>query len=121
MITHLLCVAFFLCGYYSSVPVGSPEITAATSVDPMTVQVSWNPPRLDEQNGIIIYYLVNITTTHPHAGESFQQTCTLLSCNITHLHPYQTYHFAVSAVTIGPGPYSEIYTVTTLEAGKLLI
>ena len=111
-------VAFF-CGHYFSVPVGSPEITAAAAVDPMTVYLTWNPPRLDEQNGIINHYLVNITATHPHVGGSFQQTCTRVSCNITHLHPYQTYQFAVSAVTIGPGPYSGIYTVTTLEAGKL--
>ena len=107
------------CGHYSPVPVGSPEITAATAVDPMTIQVSWNPPRPDEQNGIIGYYIVNVTGTHPRMGESFQQNCYSVSCNITHLYPYQTYQLTVSAVTIGPGPYSEVYTVTTLEAGKL--
>ena len=107
-----------LCGHYSPVPVGSPEITAATAVDPMTIQASWNPPRPDEQNGIIGYYIVNVTGTHPRMGESFQQNCYSVSCNITHLYPYQTYQLTVSAITIGPGPYSEVYTVTTLEAGK---
>ena len=101
------------------VPVGSPEITAATAIDPMTVQLSWNPPRLDEQNGAIIYYIVNITATHPRREESFQQICTMVPCNITQLYPSHTYQFIVSAYTIGPGPYSEIHTVTTLEAGKL--
>ena len=85
----------------------------------MTVQLSWNPPRLDEQNGPIIYYIVNITATHPRRGESFQQNCTIVPCNITHLYPYHTYQFIVSAYTIGSGPYSEIRTVTTLEAGML--
>ena len=103
---------------HSAVPVGSPEITAAIAVDPMTVQLSWIPPRLDEQNGIIIYYIVNVTATQPRM-EVFQQNCTLVPCNITHLYPYQTYQFTVSAVTVGPGPYGEAYTVTTLEAGKL--
>ena len=83
------------------------------------MQLSWNPPRLDEQNGAIIYYIVNITATYPRREESFQQNCTMIPCNITQLYPYHTYQFIVSAFTIGPGPYSEIRTVTTLEAGKL--
>ena len=79
----------------------------------MTVQLSWNPPRHDKQNGAIVYYIVNITATHPRMVESFQQNCAMVSCNITHL-----YQFIVSAVAIGPRPYiySEVYN---LEAGKL--
>ena len=118
IILYLVCYLFLLI-IHSTVPVGSPEITAATAIDSMTVQLSWNPPRLAEQNGIIMYYIVNITATHPRVGENFQQNCSSISCNISHLFPYHTYQFTVSAVTIGPGPYSETYIETTLEAGKM--
>ena len=86
----------------------------------MIVELSWNPPRPDEQNGVIVYYIVNITAIHPYMGETFQQNCPMVSCNVSQLYPYHTYQFTVSAVTIAPGPYSETSTVTTLETGKTL-
>jgi len=84
----------------------------------MTVELSWNPPRSDERNGLIVYYIINITAIQPLVGETFQQNCTSESCNVSHLFPHHTYQFSVSAVTIAPGPYSETHTVTTLESGK---
>ena len=34
------------------------------------------------------------------------------------LHPYYTYRIVISAVTIGPGPLSSAYNVTTDEEGN---
>jgi len=107
----------FLFGHNPTVPTSSPRITTAVAVAPMTVELSWDPPSPDEQNGIIVYYIINITAIHPHVGETFQQNCTLVPCNVSHLYPHHTYQFSVSAVTIAPGPYSETHTVTTLESG----
>ena len=103
--------------YNPTVPTSSPRITAAVPVDPTTVELSWNPPSPDEQNGVIVYYIIHITAIHPHMGETFQQNCTMVSCNVSQLYPYHTYQFTVSAVTIAPGPHSETSTVTTLESG----
>ena len=100
-----------------TVPTSSPRITAAVPVDPTTVELSWNPLSPDEQNGVIVYYIIHITAIHPHMGETFQQNCTMVSCNVSQLYPHHTYQFTVSAVTIAPGPHSETSSVTTLESG----
>ena len=39
--------------------------------------------------------------------------------NIEMLHPYYTYSFVISAVTIGPGPPSAVHNVITAEEGNL--
>ena len=38
--------------------------------------------------------------------------------NVAPLHPYYNYSCAVSAFTVKAGPYTEIITAVTLEAGK---
>lgn len=35
------------------------------------------------------------------------------------LHPFYTYSFLIAAVTISPGPYSEIFTIQMPQAGRL--
>lgn len=35
------------------------------------------------------------------------------------LHPHYVYSLAISAVTIGPGPYSQLHTVQMPEDGKI--
>ena len=42
------------------------------------------------------------------------------SLNVTGLHPHYTHTFAVTAVTIRPGPYSEPQAITTPEDCKFL-
>ena len=53
-------------------------------------------------------------------GRSFIRHTSGLEYSFLHLHPYYTYSFTVAAVTVSPGPPSEIVTVTTLETGKFL-
>ena len=36
------------------------------------------------------------------------------------LHPFYTYNISVSAVTVAAGPYTEPYTIRTLEDSKFL-
>ena len=37
------------------------------------------------------------------------------------LHPHYVYSLVISAVTIAPGPYSQVYTVQMPEDGKYMI
>ena len=37
------------------------------------------------------------------------------------LHPFYTYSFLIAAVTISPGPYSEIFSIQMPQTGELAI
>ena len=100
------------------VPSGPPRNLATTSVTSRSISLTWDPPTAANQNGIIRSYIINMTELET------QQTIQLMS-NTTErdfemLHPYYTYTFVISAVTIGPGPPSSVYNVTTEHEGSLL-
>ena len=78
--------------------------------------LNWNPPDVDDQNGIVRYYVVNVIEL-PTAN-MFQFTTNATSLTITSLHPAYTYEITVSAATIGPGPFSPAVTLQTAEAGR---
>ena len=48
----------------------------------------------------------------------FQLMSSTTSITATTLHPYYTYSFAISAVTVGEGPYSQPLSLQTLEDGE---
>ena len=78
--------------------------------------VSWNPPFLHEQNGIIRQYLVTVTSsfsTNTHTVSSSQNSLILQN-----LRPYTSHTCSVQAVTIENGP-SIIQTFQTPEDGKI--
>ena len=54
-------------------------------------------------------------------GEMFTRSTIQLSLTIGNLHPYYTYNFSISAVTVTPGPFSEPLIVQTLPDSKLSI
>ena len=72
---------------------------------------------LDERNGIIMEYHINITELDTGNVLSLVSYNTFIT--VQFLHPYYTYASIVSAVTIGEGPYSEIFIITTPEDGKI--
>jgi len=51
-------------------------------------------------------------------GEEFTINSTDQQITVRNLHPYYIYDFSVSAVTVSPGPYSELYTVQTFPDGE---
>ena len=48
----------------------------------------------------------------------FQLMSTTTSVTATALHPYYTYSFTISAVTVSEGPYSQPLSLRTLEDGN---
>jgi hypothetical protein len=56
--------------------------------------------------------------TEEETMRQFQLISTTTSISATALHPYYTYSFTVSAVTVGEGPYSQSLSLQTLEDGK---
>lgn len=75
----------------------------------------WNPPILEDQNGVIRSYTLNIT--EENTGTVFQITTSGTEILLDFLHPAYTYTCAVAAVTIAPGPYSQPLVITTTPDG----
>ena len=101
------------------VPSGAPENIISTSLSSTSVQLSWNPPLDDQQNGIITEYYVNVTELE--TGMTSQLIVSggnqLL---IDTLHPYYVYNFFISAATnVGQGPYSPMFSIQTLQDGMI--
>ena len=77
--------------------------------------IVWTPPPLLEQNGAILKYELC------YLGSTIDRTKKCLSLYVTlsvisSLHEGETYHIKVRAYTsMGPGPYSNIIAVNTLE------
>lgn len=82
-----------------------------------TLIIQWDFPEPEDQNGIIIGYVVEINATE--TGETYQLTSTLSTVIIDTLQPFTTYVCRIAARTrVGTGPYSIAITATTLQDGK---
>ena len=81
-----------------------------------SIQLTWQPPAPSNQNGIILHYVISVT--EEETMRQFQLMSTSTTVVATALHPYYTYSFTVSAVTVGEGPYSQPLSIQTLEDGE---
>lgn len=99
---------------YPSVPTGPPTNLVVSNVDSQTISLSWDPPQPDQQNGILRYYLLTLTSTLPTVTRNI--SASLTSFNITGLRPYTTYSCIVEVSTIGLGPPTAPEVIRTPEA-----
>ena len=104
---------------FSAVPSGTPQSIQAQPIDSRSLLLAWEPPLAEEQNGVIQGYLINISVAE--TGDEFQHQSTNTTLIVKDLHPHYTYSLVISAVTVGPGPYSEVYTIQMPEDGTSLI
>ena len=89
------------------------EVTSSTSLI-----LRWEPPELEDQNGVIIGYVVNVTAVE--TGMIFQLSSSDSSLMATGLRPFTTYICRIAARTaVGVGPYSIAVTAVTLQDGEL--
>ena len=99
------------------VPTSAPQTPTAVVRDSRTIFCSWTPPPADDQNGFIVEYRINVTEVI--TGLVFTYTSTTTSLEITGLHPDYVYQWTVTAVTIGPGPFTTSATIRTPESSEL--
>ena len=98
------------------VPSGYPQKFSASASSTRSANISWNPPQADEQNGIIINYLINVTVVG--SGQTFQLSSTTTFLTVSTLLPYRTYLCIIAAVTsVGVGPYSIPFILNTPQDG----
>lgn len=78
----------------------------------------WEPPPPIDVNGILRYYVVEITERE--TGSIFDVIAIDQDLHFGSLHPYYNYDCRVAAYTTGSGPYTDAIAVQTAEARKSL-
>ena len=110
MSVHELNLNFF------TAPSSSPVSLIGSAISPTEVAFTWAPPPPEDQNGVIVMYIVNITMLGDSQSQQFTTSNT--SIVITNLQPYRHYSCIVAAATnAGTGPYSIIFKILTPQAG----
>ncbi|XP_019848636.1 PREDICTED: phosphatidylinositol phosphatase PTPRQ-like [Amphimedon queenslandica] len=95
------------------VPSTAPNNVLNTEVTSKSLTINWEALRLEDQNGLIRHYIINVTETD--TGSQFQYTSTTIGITLTDLHPYYTYSISVSAFTIAAGPWSDPIIIITAQ------
>ena len=91
----------------------NPSITVTSST---SLFLRWEPPELEDQNGIIIGYRVNISEVE--TGANFQLSSSDPPLSVEGLRPFTTYICRIAARTrVGVGPYSIAVTAVTRQDG----
>ena len=101
---------------FSTEPSGPPSVFTTSAVDSRTINLSWNAPQADQQNGILRYYVVTLTSNLPTITQNISSS--QLSITISGLRPYTQYSCTVRAGTVGLGPPTAIQQVLIPEDGK---
>ena len=113
----MMLVAINICAVFHAVPAASPQIIQSMIVNSSSVLISWQPPPLNDRNGIISIYVVNVSL---EVNDTMPKQYITSSLNVTlvGLNPFSTYVVAVAAETsVGRGPFS-VFTIYTPEDGK---
>ena len=87
------------------------------AINATTAQLTWEPPPLEHRNGIIQEYIIRVVGID--TNEEFEIYSNLFAAEISDLHPFYRYKFAISAQTIAAGPFSAFSTLQMPEAGNI--
>ena len=122
-ILALLCIILNSSNYRitrmpTAAPTGPPQNLIGTTPTSTTLSLSWIPPPVEEQNGVIRSY--RITVINEETGSSLMYSTIGTSYLLSDLHPYHRYNCSVAAYTVETGPSSSI-TVRQPEDGKYIV
>ena len=119
----LYCTLSFLYVHPSTVPGGPPENFTVDVVSSTQIQLTWQPPPQEIQNGLVRLFIVSVSEIQTNTTYSYtlrSQPSEDLTWQLESLHPFYEYVCSVAAVTIGPGPDTSPLRVKTFEDGKCL-
>jgi len=106
---------------FCAVPTASPDSIQSMIVNSTAVILTWLPPILDDQNGIIIAYTINVSLDDNDTVPQ-QYTTSSLNVMLVELHPFSTYVVFVAAETgVGRGPFSSGLRIYTPEDGRQMV
>ena len=91
---------------------------SVTAVSSVAISVTWHPPLIQDQNGVITSYIIQLydsvtgqTTLYEREGHHTQLV-------IDDLHPYYVYDVSMAANTVELGPFSAAQSVQTFSDSK---
>ena len=115
-----LFVIFMLTSSLPTVPSGSPQAFNVSVTSPSSAELTWQPPPFDQQNGVILSYVINATIVE--TGDSFLLFSNSTTLTVTNLKPFRTYICIIAAQTsVGTGPYGDQFILYTPEDGEEII
>ena len=83
-----------------------------------TATVTWSPPPVDDQNGVVVYYSLTIEDLQFNARIEVINS-TNSTYYLTGLNEFNEYRCRIAAATIkGLGPYSQAHNFTTYQDGN---
>ena len=102
---------------FNPAPSGYPQGVSTSTISATSATLSWSEPPLEQQNGVIIGYIISVIVLEDNS--TFNLSSTSTSITLTALTPYRTYICVVAAQTaVGTGPFGIQLSFMTLEAGK---
>ena len=111
----LVCAHYFIL-LSSLVPTAAPQMPSGFPLTSTLLRLTWSPPPAEDINGVITFYLVEVTEVISGTRWIFHAVQT--SINVGPLHPYYNYQCRVTAFTIGAGPFTSFFYVTTGETSR---
>lgn len=76
------------------------------------MQLSWDTPLPDQQNGVIQSYSIVVFENSTNNTFNVYHEYPNQTILIDNLHPYYVYQMSVSANTVGQGPFAVIVALT---------
>ena len=83
--------------------------------------LSWEPPDIINQNGIIRYYLVSCIDMLTFTESKYRVDSEHSQLVLSALHPYRSYRCTIAAITVAVGVNASPVIITTLDDGKEVI
>ena len=108
----------FYCLGIHTVPTAAPQRVSGSAINSTSISLSWSPPPLPDQNGLIQNYSISVYEVA--TGTLTPYTTTNSPITISSLHPYYTYRCSVAAYTsVGEGPQNKPpVIIETLQDSK---
>ena len=97
------------------VPSGPPTNVTITVLSYNSLIVTWFPPMLSLQNGVIREYTVIINDVNTKSSQTVS-VINKTNIIISDLKSFYTYSILVSASTVGLGPFAELVTIQMPES-----
>ena len=103
------------------VPSGPPLNFSIEATTSRTLYFTWEPPLLEQQNGVILGYTVNIVSNDNSTRFQLYSDDHATNLSATIFKPYTVYRCVVAAFTTpGTGPYSDEAVILTPEDGNFV-
>ena len=101
---------------FFTAPTAPPSNFVVGETTPTSAVLTWDPPPIDQQNGVIRYYIIDCNQAGN--GSNVTETSNTTEITLQNLLPFFQYRCTVAAFTVAIGPLSGVLTFRLPEAGR---